>query len=324
MILSKLFQLAVSRSVLGVRFLTSILFMGVVLSSCTKDFIEPNLNDETVTLLSPQDNFQTTSNTVSFWWEELDGATSYRLQIVDSSFNAIISLIADTTVEGTQFTQNLQPGKYQWRIKAVNGSSQTVYTTPRNLRIDTTSNISSQNIVLISPSANFYSNTGSSTFKWSALANADDYRFQVINQGNSSTVVDVILLTDSFTYSLAEGTYTWQVRGQNAVSNTQYSTRTLTVDLSPPAVSSPVTPAHLDTVSNPVSFLWTRDASASGDSLYIYQDSLVSAPVYAGFHTGTSHSFTGIINQNYFWRIRTRDLAGNWSAYSTLRKFRIE
>jgi hypothetical protein len=296
----------------------------LILSSCTKDFIEPNLKDKTVTLLSPQDNFQTTSNTVSFWWEELDGAIGYRLQIVDSAFTSIINLIADTIVEGTQFTQGLQPGKYQWRIKAVNGSSQTVYTTPRTLRIDTTSNISTQSIILISPSGNFYSNSSTNTFKWLALTNADDYRLQVINQNNSVTVVDVIFQTDSFTYTLTEGSYTWQVRAQNSVSNTQYSTRTLNVDLSAPLVSNAVTPAHLDTVSNPVSFLWTRDASASGDSLYIYQDSLLSAPIYTGFHTGTNHSFTGIINQNYFWRLKTRDLAGNWSAYGTLRKFRIE
>ena len=43
------------------------------LTSCS-DLIEEDLEDENITLLSPPINQSTTTSTITFWWEELDGA----------------------------------------------------------------------------------------------------------------------------------------------------------------------------------------------------------------------------------------------------------
>ena len=295
----------------------------VLLSSCTRDFVELDLSTRNVVLLSPPDNYITASNTINFWWEETDGAFEYHLQIVDSSFSYITQLMLDTTIESEQFSFSLPPGDYQWRVKALNGSSSTSYTVPRSLTVDTTSNISTQTILLLSPTNNLSTNTTALNFRWSPLGSADDYRFQVLNS-RSQIITDQVITDDSISYTLSSGTYPWKVRGQNSVSNTPYSTRTITIDLVGPVAPALLLPTHGDTLPNPVALSWSRDASATGDSLFIYTDSLVSAPVYMAYLTPTTYSFTGTSTQIYFWRLKSRDAAGNWSAYSTVRKFKVQ
>lgn len=296
--------------------------IGVTVVSCTKDFIEKDLSKKNITVLAPPNGFTTTTNTLIYWWNEVDGADEYQLQIVRPSFSFIQQLMLDTTVTGTKFSFTLPPGAYQWRVKALNGSSSTPFTL-LGLTIDSTANISSQVIVLQSPAASCVTNTTAHTFRWDTLYNASDYRFQVINLQNSNTVTDVTLQTDSFQYTLAEGQYKWQVRGQNATSNTLYSSRNITIDLTPPVVSTLLLPVHKDTVTSPDTLTWSRDISALGDSLFIYPDSLFSAPVIKLYSTATSYIFSSSAG-DYFWRLKSRDQAGNWSSWSTLRKFWIQ
>ena len=50
--------------------------------SCTRDIVEINLEGKYVAVIAPQENYVTTTLTHTFWWEELEGATGYELQIV--------------------------------------------------------------------------------------------------------------------------------------------------------------------------------------------------------------------------------------------------
>jgi hypothetical protein len=299
-----------------------VVLSALVLGSCTRDFIEPNLEGKNVALLSPPDNFYTQSNQVTFFWEEVEGASHYRLQIVDSVFSFIRRIILDTAITGFSWIQPLQPGYYSWRIKAQNASSSTGFSSPRSIRVDTTSNISSQIIFLQNPTNSAFLNFQNIHFRWTDIPVADDYRFQILDSGYS-LVYEQILREDSLSYFLQEGNWVWRVRGQNSISNTPYTTRTFTIDITPP--SSPILnfPGPNDTVSSPVQLSWTRDVSAIADSLYVYPDSLVSAPLVNLITGGTTYAFSGGTGQIYFWRIRSRDQAGNWSGFSPLRKFRI-
>lgn len=293
-----------------------------LLFSCTKDFIETDIKDKTVTLISPSDNYQSPSATVTFWWKELEGAAKYNLQVVTPDFSNVQRLVLDTNVTGVKFTYTLSPGSYQWRVKATNNGSSTQYTM-RSLAIDSVPDLSAESVVLVSPTNGFVTNQTTNTFRWNALSSADDYRFQILNS-SSTEIVDIILMADSFSYTLNAGTYTWQVRAQNSTSNTLYSSRSITVDAAAPSVSVIDAPANGDTLFNPVLIQWTRNISATGDSLFIYPDSLVLAVVYKGYTTNESYSFSGTVGQDYFFRLKSGDAAGNWSGYSALRKFWIK
>lgn len=296
-------------------------FAGILLFSCTKDIVEPDLSNKTVTLLAPADSFQTTTLTHLFWWNEIEDAEKYNLQIVSPGFSSIQKLLLDTNLTTNKFAFTLTPGVFQWRVKAFNSSSNSPYSI-FTLTIDSTTDLSGQTIVLNSPANNFLTNTTTHTFKWDTLYNADEYRFQIINSF-SQTIIDVTLTTDTAKYTLSEGQYTWQVRAQNATSISPYSSRTITVDTTAPAVSVPTFPANNDTITGTDSLVWTRNSSAVGDSIFIYTDSLFSSPVKA-YTTNTDYTFTGTINQDYFWRLRSKDAAGNWSAFGNLIKFWVK
>jgi len=282
-----------------------------------QDVIEMDISKRTVKLLSPAANIHTTTYTNTFWWEQTEGALEYQLQIAKPSFASIQQFILDTTIENNQFVYTLATGTYEWRIRALNGSSQTNYVS-RILYVDSTSSLSGQTLVLASPVNNYITNITTNTFKWDALTGADDYRFQV------GTTVDVVITADSFTYTLGEGIYTWQVRGQNTSSNTLYSSRSITIDLTAPGSPTLISPLNGATQAITDTLVWNRDATAIGDSLYIYPDSLISAPVYNGYTTGTTYIFTGTSTQDYFWRVKSKDTAGNWSGFSVLRKFWVQ
>lgn len=296
---------------------------GVILYSCTRDVIEPDLSNKAVVLLSPADGYETTTLTHLFWWEEVKNAESYNLQIVSTSFSSIQSLLLDTNLTTNKFSFSLLPGMFEWRVRAFNSSSDGPYSV-FSLIIDSTASLAGQVVVLNSPSNNFLSNIPTHTFEWDTLYNADEYRLQIINATTSQTVIDVTLTTDTARYTLTEGTYTWQVRAQNSTSVSLYSARTLIIDITAPPVSVQTFPADRDTISGTDSLAWTRSSLAMSDSLFIYPDSLVSSPVFKGYVTDVDYTFLGTINQDYFWRLKSGDAAGNWSGFGTLRKFWVK
>jgi len=215
------------------------------------------------------------------------------------------------------------PGNtYQWRVKAFNNASETAYTV-YSLSIDSVIDLSQEIVVLLSPTNNLVTDTMAQTFKWDTVSSAIDYRFQVKNS-SGTTIIDVTQIAISASYTLNPGTYTWQVRAQNATSNSAYFYRNITIDTTAPAVSTPVSPLNGDSTQSPVNIVWSSSASAIGDSIFISTDSLFSSPLfYKGYTTNTSYTFTTATLGTYFWRLRSKDAANNWSGYSVYRKFKV-
>ncbi|HRI46348.1 MAG TPA: fibronectin type III domain-containing protein, partial [Ignavibacteriaceae bacterium] len=81
-------------------------------------------------LISPQNNAVDLSRYLTFKWNSAVGASHYKLQIAATS--AFSNVIVDTTIAGTEI--NLGPltnnSTYFWRVRSVNGSSNSEYTSP--------------------------------------------------------------------------------------------------------------------------------------------------------------------------------------------------
>lgn len=301
--------------------------------SC-QDFIAVNLAKKSITILAPANNTLSSSYSQLFKWEDIKGADSYQLQLVKPNFSSITQFILDTTIHATQFAYTLQPGIYQWRVRAKNNSSETDYVT-YNLTIDTTLNLASQKVVLSSPVDNYYSNLLANTFTWQTMPNANSYVFQVLSGGSAVYTQSLTTTTVNYTFT-TEGAYQWRVFAQNNFSNSAYDTRTINIDNTAPGVPvlvSPI-PTTLDTIkANPVPLKWncvagTGFSATDSTHLLISTDSTFAVvtskdTTIANTTSPTVYNFhSAIVGTYYFWKVQAIDKSGNKSAYFTRRRFK--
>ena len=90
-----------------------------LLVSCD-DLIEPDISTEKIALRTPAESLSTTSTRVNFWWDELDGARKYRIQIATPDFENPVSLEVDSVVSVNKITLELPVGDYQWCVNGEN------------------------------------------------------------------------------------------------------------------------------------------------------------------------------------------------------------
>jgi hypothetical protein len=291
-----------------------------------EDFFEKDLSRSHILLISPPDNLQSTLIAQTFWWETVDGALEYNIQIVSPSFGYVEKLYLDSIIPINKFMFSLLPGKYEWRVKGMNNSSETLWTIYR-LTIDSTNDISHQIIQLLSPGDHDTTNKSSFLFQWEKLYNADNYNFQCIYNG--SIVFDKDISDDTITFSPGngDGSYVWQVRGQNSSSNTQYSFRNLFIDTEPPYAPQLIEPGNNVVVPDSIIlFSWTRGSSTGSsvkDSLMIAQDSTFTEIVASVFQSETDYS-DSLGSGTFFWKVKSIDKAGNQSNFSSLRKLIVQ
>jgi len=293
-----------------------------------QDIVEPNLAKTTISALGPSNGVSTTSNAITFWWDPLNGATNYRITAVSPSFSNVTKLVFDTVITGTKFNYSFLPGRYQWRLRAQNGSSYTPYAT-YNLTIDTTSNLSSQQVLLLSPANNSASNQNKQVFLWTPLALANQYTIEIYDSTNALIYTKALITSDTSSYSFSkDGKYHWDVKAQNSTSITS-SVQTFYFSLNrtipnPPSLTYPT---YNDTASSPVHLTWTRNSNnISYDSLAIASDSLFKYPILQTktITNSYTYSYSAAVGTVYFWKVKSIDNAGNSSSWANWSKFKTK
>ncbi|WP_428330293.1 hypothetical protein [Mucilaginibacter sp.] len=306
-----------------------ITFIGLLLllGSC-KEFIEPSIKKYQVFPEAPADQYQSSSYTLNFWWDDVADALTYHLQVVSQSFTAPGSLVLDTVISSNKFSINLSPGSYQWRVMALNGSSQTAYSVPRNFVV-LASSIKQQSVRLSAPASGDITNQSSTVFQWGNLYGATKYRFELDTNNfvNEAAVVsNVVVPGQQFSFNFLEDqNYQWRVRAENDTAQSQWSMiNSITYDHMPPAQVSLTSPLDGQTVALPVSLSWMPVSSAVRYKVYVFKSDSVS--LYNGtFPTNTStnsYSFTlGNSADKVYWKVTAIDAAGNEGQASSLRSF---
>lgn len=308
--------------------LLSFIIVSIFIISCS-DFIEENISKDQVNLITPMNHLVTLDGNQTYTWEALDGATGYEIQIVSPSFDSVVSFIAKTDLGNTtRFDTSLLAGIYQWKLIAYNDayeSESEVY--GFEILEDTIGSIANKSIQLISPSDDLITNDTVINFLWEMLPKANSYSIQVADPDFSNSTfifVDEEITVDNYSATLSEGTYRWRVRGENDLSVSPYIERVFTIDLTPPNAPDLVTPLDGDTLTLPDFLTWDFDPTSSMDTLYVYTDSLVSSPILQLPMTDSSFEFDDNTSSQYFWRVRSVDMAGNVSEFSPLQKFYIQ
>ena len=301
-------------------------FIMLSLSMC-KDVFEDDISNDTIYLYTPYDSMKTNSITIDFWWEEVEGATSYNLQVVSPDFTFPRKLLIDTNLNTNYFVHVFYPDTFECRVYAYNSSYNTVATYAYFIIRDT-SDLSGEKVIIKEPADNFVTNKTSVTLRWQLIGKASSYK--VIVRNNNMQGEDVFdplnVSADSLQIELDEGIYAWGVRAESDnQTNTPFSVQTITIDTTSPGRPVLISPPDMgDTISTfPLHLSWTRAAnsgSAIFDTLFVAEDtSFASQQKFYAVNQGIS--IDTLDNGKYFWRVKTFDEAGNSSIYSIIRRF---
>ncbi len=309
---------------------TILMLIGIVVYACS-DIFEEDIEDETVVLLAPADLMETDILTHTFWWEEVDDALKYNLQIVSPTFDDILKLELDTNVTTNMFEHQLNPGSYQWRVKAFNGSSETGYTV-FSLKIDSTLTLANQSVSLLFPLNDAALSNLNINFQWRKIDIANEYTLRVkLDEWDSGDIViDEDLFTTNLDTVLNEGKYSWGVRASNDNSVSIYKPKTFIIDTTSPGVPSLSNPVdNYESTTGEITFTWDRDDDGGSDitdRILIASDTTFTTDKLEEDCTVKEYKWKISITEtkDYYWKVIAIDRAGNTSTYSERRKLTLK
>lgn len=303
------------------KILIGIILLGFV--SCEEILLETDISDEVVQLVAPANNTVFSSTGVTFTWDAIADATSYRLQIAQPNFDNPTQIVLDTVVSKTYFTQQLTVANYEWRVKALNSAYETAYST-RFFSVASNENFQNNTVVLTTPANNLITKTDLQNLSWQAIIGATQYQLQVYDSSNTIKL-DQTLTATSYDYTFPEGSYSWRVRASNGDKQTLYSSRSILVDKTAPNTPTLVSPTNANSTTNtPINFQWNRTAIAGStekDSIYIYTNSTLTTLKQKA--EAVSPYTATLTAGSYYWVVQAFDAAGNSSSKSTAFSFTI-
>ncbi len=294
------------------------------------DIFEKDIREETVYMYTPYDGLSLNSLNVNFWFEYVDGAQEYNLQVVSPNFEYPEKILLDTNLVENQFTFTLYPDTFECRIYAFNsGYATNEYTYAWFVINDTTDLAGAIDLNIISPAQNLITNNPEILFNWNAveipvtyevIIKQDDWQGQVINETRN-------IENDSVLITLDEGNYLWGLRAvsENG-SKTEYVIRSFMVDTTSPLPPELVSPKNNDsTVLFNASFSWNSDnleGSNVFDSLFIADNvDFAGVEKFKGESNRVTLSELGA--GSYFWKVKSYDVAGNTSPFSETRVYKV-
>ena len=306
-----------------------VLLIIVLFSFGCEDIIEKDITNQEVTVLSPPDQFTPNSTSVNFFWNFLEGADAYELEVVRGKFDNVLSFVLDTFVTDNRFTYNFSPGQYEWSLRAVNNEYSTNYIV-RSFTIDSVSDISQSSVLLSFPVNNEMYGDSSLTLSWQEIFSATSYLVQLIDKSNNKFILNDTVATNSISTgdTLSTNFYEWKVKAINYQSQTDFTTAEFEIDLTSPGVPQPQTPINQLTppIDSLVSFTWNPgwDDNWSHDIIYIYE-SLTNTILQTKNVTDSAFVYSNFVSgKSYYWQVKSFDKVGNESDLSAINNFSIQ
>ncbi|WP_415061084.1 Ig-like domain-containing protein [Flavobacterium sp.] len=185
-----------------------------------------DFQNNTVILSSPVSNLITNTNVQNLSWQPVIGAVSYELQITNSSNVFIL----DQTLTNTNYNYTFADGSFEWRVRASNGTLQTLFSS-RSILVDTTA---PNTPVLSLPANNSTIVENDVTFSWTRTAingsNEND-TIKIYSDIGLTNLIEESQNTSPFTTNLDDGTYYWIVIASDEAGNTSSQSTTFKVTI---------------------------------------------------------------------------------------------
>jgi len=187
-----------------------------------------DLSNQTVVLNNPSNNLYTNNTDIIFTWDNLPAATTYTFELlkVSGSGTTTIFIQNDLTQTSLQIDSTVLSvdAEYQWRVKGVNETSETTFST-RTFYIDT---VDPPSPTLLTPTFEEEFNINDVvTFSWDfpndpgTIDSAITSYYDISLDENFSNIVESgnsVITNFNFTFDTA-GTYYWRVRGEDDAGN---------------------------------------------------------------------------------------------------------
>ncbi len=199
------------------------------------DIIESDdISEKQVQLLAPSNGSVITDNTINLNWIELEDILSYKIQIAQPNFENATQILLDSvikkdtalTVLPTQINNLvLLNGNYEWRIKASNGSFETLYNTA-SFNIDGDANLDI--VPPITPDLTTPANTSTVSgteisFAWTRAniaGTAEKDSIYIFTDADTNDLhVKGLGANKAFTTNLEANTYYWYVKAFDEAGN---------------------------------------------------------------------------------------------------------
>lgn len=303
------------------KYFTFLLFLSFF--SCEEILLIPDISKGEVALVAPGNETVLSTSGVNLSWNTVKDADKYELQIATPNFDAPQQLVLDTLVSKNSFTQQLNIGKYEWRVKAVNSGYETKYT-KRSFEILNNDDFQKNTVILLTPSNNLITKATLQKLSWDAIIGASEYQLQIMDE-NNTLIKEQSTTATLINFNFDEGKFTWKVRASNGTAQTLYTSRTILVDTKVPNTPTLSNPANASTTTNTIiNFQWSRTSitgSAEKDSIYVYTE---SALTNLNFKDKATAPYNKTLPKGtYYWFIKSFDEAGNVSPRSTVFNFTI-
>lgn len=284
---------------------------------------ETDISNSYVSIVAPTQGSEIASNSIQFTWDTVEGATEYEIQVATPNFENAAQVVLSNRDTLTSAQLEIAVGNYEWRVRAFNSAYNTPYSNAK-FKVTPVENFSDNVVILLDPQNNTISNSASQTFSWQAVPGATLYRFQLLNTENA-IITEQTTSATTVENKLEDDNYTWQIRAENGLENTLYSSNSLFIDTVLPNVPVPTSPEdNSEFTNNEITFTWTREpinGSLEKDSLFVYEDELLTNLLFK--KEVISPHIETLENNTYYWNLRSFDEAGNSSATSTTFSFMI-
>jgi len=272
-------------------------------------------------LISPENGAYLDNATVSLDWADVTGAENYTV-LVDNDENFTSPVINKVASESAYVTSTLSDGEYYWKITARDLAGNENQTSARTFIVDTQPPNTPD---LRTPSNGFHTNDSTPTLDWVnatdaiGLAKCEVWVDNSLEKLMENQITEDIL-NFATTHELSDGSHSWYVvLTDHAGHESTSSTWSFVVDTASPSVPSKSGPQDgMITPVTTVTFSWSAStdnlSSIANYELWVDDDPSFGSPTLLENLTGTN-KVTSLSDDNYSWRVRAWDAAGNSSEF---------
>lgn len=288
-------------------------------------------------LLSPASNAKV-AQPIIFDWSDVSGATSYEIQIDDSSnFTAPLTLSQKVGVSQATVT-GLPPQRLFWRVRAFNSAgiagpfSASRRFTAQAASTTTTASLSA---VSVSPTSVVGGTTAQGTITLTGGAPSGG---AVVTLSSANT--SVVSVPASVTVAAGASSATFGVNTSAVTANTGVTitatyggvSRTTTLTVTPasttslpaPSLVSPAADARFSPGAS-ITFDWTDVSGAAGYTIQIDDSDTFAAPQIVSQNTTVSQFTTNTLpTTRMWWRVRANSASGTPGSWSPARRFEVK